>query len=127
MEFKSSLVVVDTLFDMVDTLDVNSYAPIKKQLSFFNNLAEKSGSHIMFIHHQNKPNLNYGRGSGHTVLGSTAIFGSVDCLLIFEQAEQGLRKLAAQGRAIGDFGVIYLKFDKQKMSYELTQRPDEFT
>lgn len=126
MKYSPTLVVVDTLFDMVDSDDVNNYGVIKKRLSFFNNLAQKTSAHIMFIHHQTKPNLNYGAGSGHSVLGSTAIFGSVDCCLIFEQVKSSdLRTLGVKGRAVDDFGALKLKFDKEKMRYETTNEdPD---
>lgn len=124
LKHRPALVVIDTLFDMIDAQDVNSYAPIKKALTVFNSLAEKTNSHIMFIHHQNKPNQFYASGSGHSVLGSTAIFGSVDCLLVFEQVpREHVRKLSVQGRAIDDIGAIYLKFNRDKMVYEITDPP----
>lgn len=126
LNYKPALVVIDTLFDMVDAEDINSYAPIKRALTVFNTLAEKTNAHIMFIHHQNKPNAFYSSGSGHSVLGSTAIFGSVDCLLMFEQAHNShLRMLSAKGRAIDDFQKTYLEFDKVKMIYLITDPPRE--
>ncbi len=125
MQKRPALVVVDTLFDLVDSDDVNNYGQIKKQLGFFNNLAEKSGCHIMFIHHQTKPNEKYGTGNGHSVLGSTAIFGSVDCCLIFEPVpgSSSDRLLKALGRSIEDFEKVQLTFNKKTMLYELIAKP----
>lgn len=120
LTIKPTIAVIDTLFDMVDAPDVNSYGIIKKQLTFFSSLAERTNCHIMFIHHQNKPNQNYGSGSGHSVLGSTAIFGSVDCCMIFEQEKDSIyRTLAVKGRAVDDFEKVTLGFDKDKMTYKI--------
>lgn len=120
--FKPSLVVIDTLFDMVSVQDVNSYGPIKRELAFFSSLAEKTNTHIMFIHHQNKPNQNYNSGTGHTVLGSTAITGSMDCNLYFEQVGMSnLRTITASGRAIDGFSKQKLKYDGKKMMYFLEE------
>lgn len=124
-KYKPSLVVVDTLFDMVDAQDVNSYGPIKRSLAFFSTLSEKTNTHIMFIHHQNKPNKEYGQGSGHTVLGSTAITGSMDCNLIFEQVgDSTYRTVSASGRAIEGFSRKRLIFDSKKMMYFLEKPKD---
>jgi hypothetical protein len=119
--YKPSLIVIDTLFDMIDVQDVNSYAPIKKSMTQFNSLAEKTGCHILFIHHQNKPNQNYSRGSGHSVLGSTAIFGSVDCCMIFEQVDKkaNIRSMSVKGRAVEDFAKVQLIFNKSSQIYTI--------
>jgi RecA-family ATPase len=123
LKMKPILCVVDTLFDLVDSSDVNDYGRIKRQLSKFSALAERTKTHIMFIHHQNKPNQNYGRGSGHTVLGSTAIFGGVDTCLIFEQVgESEARSITAVGRAIEKFEGQQLTFDKKNMVYLTSER-----
>lgn len=125
IKLKPTIAVVDTLFDLVETEDVNSYAPIKRQLSEISSLAERSGCHIMFIHHQNKPNPNFGKGSGHSVLGSTAIFGSVDCCMIFEQVkDSNIRTLAVKGRAVDDFDRVELSFDKEKQVYEIREKTE---
>ncbi len=127
ISIKPSLAVVDTLFDMVDVQDVNSYGPIKRALSFFSSLAEKTNCHIMFIHHQNKPGMNSSQGSGHSVLGSTAIYGSVDACLIFEKdPHSNLRVLNVTGRAVDDFRRTYLEFDKDTMTYSITEKKDDF-
>lgn len=128
IKIKPSLVVVDTLFDMVDVQDVNSYGPIKRQLSFFSSLAERTNCHIMFIHHQNKPNINYSQGSGHSVLGSTAIFGSVDACIIFEEDkdDKRLRVINVKGRGVEDFKRQYLSFNKDSMTYQIADKGDPF-
>jgi hypothetical protein len=112
---------------MVDVEDVNSYGPIKKQMAYFSSLAERTECHILFIHHQNKPNQNYGRGSGHNVLGSTAIFGSVDCCMILERLRDSeLREIAVQGRGVEDFDKLHLRFDKSTQMYLIEEAEDEF-
>lgn len=125
LTIKPTLAVVDTMFDMVDVQDVNSYGPIKRALSFFSTLAEKTNCHIMFIHHQNKPNQNYSQGSGNSVLGSQAIYGSVDACMIFEKDPSSqLRVLNVTGRAVDDFKRTYLAFDKVSMTYSITTKSE---
>ena len=81
----------------------------------------------MFIHHQNKPNQNYSKGAGTSVLGSTAILGSVDACLIFEKdIDSNLRTLNVQGRGVDDFSRMYLEFDKDKMYYKVTKKEINF-
>ena len=127
MKLKPVIAVVDTLFDMADVEDVNSYIPIKKKLTIFSTLAEKVGTHILFIHHQNKPNQNYGSGSGNSVLGSQAIFGSVDCCMIFERVKDSpLRKLSVEGRGIEDFEATRLRFSKEQQIYTIERAEDPF-
>lgn len=127
LSLKPILVVVDTMFDMVEVQDVNSYGPVKRQLAQFSSLAERCNCHIMFIHHQNKPNQNYSKGAGTSVLGSTAILGSVDACLIFEKdIDSNLRTLNVQGRGVDDFSRMYLDFDKDKMYYKVTKKEINF-
>ena len=127
LKIKPAIAVVDTLFDMANVNDVNDYGSVKRMLTFFSSLAERTNCHIMFIHHQNKPNKDYGTGSGHTVLGSTAIFGSVDCCLIFERGKNpDIRTLAVQGRAIDDFSNLQLRFDRKAQTYKVESIEDEF-
>jgi hypothetical protein len=126
LRYKPTLVVIDTLFDMVNADDVNNYAVIKRALSYFNTLAERTNSHIMFIHHQNKPNANFSTSSGHSILGSTAIFGSVDCCIILEQAPNSERRsLAVKGRGVKSTAKIYISFDAVKMVYRLEDGPED--
>jgi hypothetical protein len=123
---KPTLAVVDTLFDMADVEDVNSYIPIKKKLTIFSSIAERTGCHILFIHHQNKPNQNYRSGSGNSVLGSQAIFGSVDCCMIFERTpdDNQLRKLSVEGRGVDDFEATVLRFSKETQVYNIERAKD---
>lgn len=118
VRLKPVLAVVDTLFDMADVEDINSYIPIKKKLTIFGTIAEKTNCHILFIHHQTKPNQNYASGSGISVLGSQAIFASVDACMVFEQVkDSNHRTLAVHGRGIDDFDKTQLVFSKEKQIY----------
>lgn len=127
IKIKPAIAVVDTLFDMVDSEDVNNYGTVKRQLSIFSALAERTGCHIMFIHHTNKPNNNYRPGSGHSVLGSTAIFGSVDCCLIFERVnDSNLRTLAVEGRGVENLDGVQLRFNKDTQTYKIEAKQDDF-
>lgn len=125
LTLKPTIAVVDTLFDLVETENINDYGPVKRQLSAISSLAEKTGCHIMFIHHQTKPNERSSRGNGNSVLGSQAIFGSVDCCMIFEQVkDSNLRTLTIKGRQTDGLDRLELRFDKEKQVYTIAE--DEF-
>jgi hypothetical protein len=122
---KPSLIVVDTMVDMLRFKNLNDYGEVKPVMSQFSSLAERTGTHIMFIHHTNKPqNAQNGNGyqrSGNSVLGSTAIFGSVDCCLIFEEvgSDKALRTMKIEGRAVEGFGATRLRYNYKTQTYSL--------
>lgn len=121
LKYKPGLVVIDTLFDMIRVDDSNNYAKLKPMLGTFNRIAETSGAHIIFIHHSNKPNAIYGEGSGYSILGSTAIFGAVDCGMVFQSKKDSpIRTLSCQGRAVdNNMSMQNLLFDPITQSYKI--------
>jgi hypothetical protein len=125
LSMKPGLVVVDTMVDLLKFKNLNDYGEVKPIMSQFSSLAERTETHILFIHHQNKPqNAQSGNGyqrTGNSILGSTAIFGSVDCCMIFEEVpgDKALRTMRAEGRAIEGFGATKLRYDYRTQSYSL--------
>lgn len=82
LDFKPNLIIIDTLMLFCQTQNVNDYSEMNKKLEDLRDVARKSGSHIICIHHKNKSKDNYGTGS---ILGSAAIHGAVDCAIMFNR------------------------------------------
>lgn len=123
MRLKPTLVVIDTLFDKIQVESVNDYGSIKRALSWYSDVADRTGSLILFVHHTNKPSKERGSGGGHSILGSTAIFGSVDCALIFERDKDNrdMRTIQVSGRGVEGFDKKVLKFDRVKQIYTIDE------
>ena len=75
---RPALVVIDPIFRFLKRIkDGNDYAEMNNALEPLMTMARKYDTHILVTHHSNKA----GGSGGDEVLGSTAIFGGVDCLL----------------------------------------------
>ena len=84
-KFKPSLVIIDPLFLFVRVRDGNDYAEVTRVLEPLRTLARKCGAHFLLVHHMGK-----GAGEdGDGVLGSTALFGAVDCLIEYRKRSTG--------------------------------------
>lgn len=128
-KYAPKLVIIDTLFDMMKSEDTNNYAKIKRDIGKFNLIAEKTGAHIMFLHHTTKPSMNFGKYTGSNILGSTAIYGAVDTAIIFEKSKDKKRKLLVTGRAIDSkWEDNQLIFDYKTNTYYIDKEydPNEF-
>jgi hypothetical protein len=82
--YQPDLVIIDTLFRFERVADLNDYATVNKALEPYNELARESGAHIMAVHHLGKGD----HSGGDAVLGSTAIVGAVDAVLMLNRTEQ---------------------------------------
>lgn len=83
-EVDPSLVIVDPLARFVRVRDFNDYAEISRGLEPLIDLARTTGCHILCVHHCGKGE----REGGDALLGSTALFGAVDTLLLLKRREQ---------------------------------------
>ena len=89
------LVIVDTLFRFQPVDDTSAYGNVLKALSPLHELARKTDAHILAVHHERKAE---GEG-GDRVLGSTAIFGTVDVMLSIERRHaDNVRVISSVGR-----------------------------
>lgn len=122
--YKPKLVVIDTLFDFLDVESENSYKEMKRELRILRELARRTGSHIMFIHHNSKPQQHDGRRGNKAILGSTAIAGAMDTIMILE-VDGKERLLTAQGRAIDGFYYRELHFDLKTFRYKMGVEKDK--
>lgn len=82
---KFELVVIDTMILGVRGLaDLNDYLLVSQAIAPYVQLARETESHIMFCHHLSKRE----RGGGDQILGSTALFGAVDIVLLLDRQKQ---------------------------------------
>lgn len=79
------LVVIDTMILGVRGLsDLNDYLQVSQSIAPYVHLARETNAHIMFVHHLSKRE----RGGGDQILGSTALFGSVDAVILIDRQKQ---------------------------------------
>lgn len=74
-EHEPTLVIIDPLSRILRVSDFNDYGKMARALEPFIDLARKTGCHILALHHDSKMD----RSGGDAILGSTALFGAVDC------------------------------------------------
>ena len=105
-EIKPVLVVIDPLFRFARVKDTSAYAEITAALEPLLLLSRETGTHVLCIHHSSKGN----RQGGDSLLGSTAIFGSVDTLILLKRHES-YRTIESIQRYGNDLPETVLGFD----------------
>lgn len=78
------LVIVDPLLKFIRVKDANDYAVVSVALEPLLTLARELGAHVLTVHHAGKAE----RTGGDAILGSTAIFGTVDTALMLKRTER---------------------------------------
>ena len=104
---KPALVIIDPLFRLTKVKDGNDYIQVTNALDPLLRLSRDTGTHVLCVHHSPKGQ----RDGGDSVLGSQAIFGSVDTLLIMKRHE-GYRTIQSIQRYGEDLPETILNFDK---------------
>ena len=105
-EHHAVLAVVDTLFKLVRIGNGNDYAEVTQKLDPLLQLARMTGCHVMAVRHLGKG----GRDGGDAILGSTALFASVDtALLMYRRGEK--RVIESQQRYGTDIPETVLALD----------------
>jgi AAA domain-containing protein/primase-like protein len=79
------LAIIDPLSRVVRVRDFNDYGAMSRALEPLIDLARKTACHILALHHDGKGE----RDGGDALLGSTALFGSVDCHIQMKKRERG--------------------------------------
>ena len=109
-ERRPALVIVDPLFRLLNIKDGNDYAEITRALQPLLDIARESSAHVMCVHHARKD----AGGKGDEVLGSTALYGSVDCLLSITR--RGDTRMLETGQRYGpDMPQTVLKLDPKSL------------
>ncbi|WP_347275414.1 AAA family ATPase [Candidatus Kuenenia sp.] len=111
---KPVLLVVDTLFRLIRLKDGNSYNEVTNALNPLILLARESGVSILAVHHSKKGDSNI----DDCLLGSTAIFGSVDTTILLKRYE-GYRTIQSMQRYGEDMPETVLVFDKATGSTDI--------
>ena len=83
-EYRPVFAVIDPLSRFVRLNDANAYAEVARAMEPIIDLARTSGCHIVCVHHAGKGE----RTGGDALLGSTALFGAVDTLLMMKRRDQ---------------------------------------
>lgn len=105
--YKPALVVIDPLSRILPNLDWSDYR-ITTNLLVLVDLARQSGSHILACHHDGKG----GREDSDALLGSTALFGSVDCHLQIKKRTHG-RTITSVQRYGEDLPETVIELNKE--------------
>lgn len=118
---KPALAVVDTAFDLLEVESENNYREVKKAFKKVRKIARDSGTHILLIHHNSKPQQNFRRRGNHAILGSTAISGGVDSIIVVE-LEGTVRVITTSGREVDQWNRRIIKWDKETSTYSLGEK-----
>lgn len=77
-------IIVDTLQRLVQAKDLNDYAEVTTKLTPVITLSRETGAAVILVHHAGKAD----RAGIDTVLGSTALAGSVDNIFLVNRTER---------------------------------------
>lgn len=108
-ERKPVLVVIDPLFRFTRVQDGNDYSRMTQALEPLLALARETGAHILVTHHASKG----GPKGGDGILGSTAIFGTVDTALFLTRSQEGVRTTSSTQRYGRDLEETLLLLDPE--------------
>lgn len=110
-EMKPVLVIIDPLFRFTKVKDGNDYHQVTNALEPLLRLARDTGTHVLCVHHSRKGES----AAEDSFLGSQAIFGSVDTLMIMKRHEH-YRTLQAIQRYGDDLPETILAYDRELSS-----------
>lgn len=113
--YQPKLVIIDPIQRFIRIKDISDYAAVSLIMEPIQELARSNNCHIMLVHHLGKMN----REDGDDVLGSTALFGSVDTLLITKKRNDGARTVQTRQRYGEDLEETILAFDKETDSVKV--------
>ncbi len=126
IRLRPALAVVDTAFDLLEVESENNYREVKKAFKAVRKVARESGTHIMLIHHNGKPQKDFRQRGNHAVLGSTAISAGVDSILIIEMDGRA-RMISTSGREVDPWHRRLLKWNPENATYSLgSEKEEEF-
>ncbi|HEV2802434.1 MAG TPA: AAA family ATPase [Pyrinomonadaceae bacterium] len=91
-EYEPVLTIIDPLSRVVRVRDFNDYGAMSRALEPLIDLARKTACHVLALHHDGKGE----REGGDALLGSTALFGAVDCHIQMKKRERGRTILTTQ-------------------------------
>ena len=104
---RPALVVVDTLFRLVLVENANDYAETMAALTPLLDAARNQNVCLVLLHHANKSEGQHGL----EVLGSTAIFGTVDSAITLKRGNDNTRTISTNQRDGEDMPPSVLNLD----------------
>jgi 5S rRNA maturation endonuclease (ribonuclease M5) len=107
-EIEPVLVIIDPLSRVLRVRDFNDYGGMARGLEPLIDLARKTNCHILALHHDSKME----RSGGDAMLGSTALFGAVDCHIQMRKRDNG-RTIATSQRYADDLPETVIELDKE--------------
>ena len=102
------LIIVDTLQRLIKARDLNDYAEVTTKLTPLLTLARQTEAAVLLVHHAGK---GKGREAIDTILGSTAIAGSVDNILMMSRTDRH-RVLSSMQRTGPDLEEVVVTLDE---------------
>jgi hypothetical protein len=119
-ELKPVLIIIDPLFRLTRVKDSNDYAQVTQALEPLLMLARETGAHTAVAHHMGKGD----REGGDSILGSTAIFGSVDTAIILKRNDK-YRTIHTIQRYGQDLEETILHFDPDARTITIGKTKEE--
>lgn len=107
-EYEPVLVIIDPLSRVLRVRDFNDYGGMARGLEPFVDIARKFNCHILALHHDSKME----RSGGDALLGSTALFGAVDCHIQLKKRDKG-RTVSTTQRYGEDLPETVIELDKE--------------
>jgi hypothetical protein len=101
--------VIDTLQRFLDIKDINDYSEVTNLLAPIQVKARETGSAVIFTHHGRKMEMEESKGD--ITLGSTALFGGVDTLLMM-RIKDGERVICSSQRIGESMEETIVELDK---------------
>jgi len=118
VDFRPTLVIVDTLAYWMAIKDFNDYAQVGEALKPLHRFARTYDTHVMAVHHMGK--------TGESPLGSTALSANVDTIMTLNETEQG-RILETKQRYGDPLPKTLLTFDKATRTLSLAGTVQDVT
>jgi hypothetical protein len=110
-----ALAIVDPLIRLVTLSDINAYSSVYAELSKLVDLARRTKTHVMLVHHAGK-----GKRSGaDVILGSQALFGAVDAALLLARGRGGRGVIKSHQRYGNDLAPVQLLFDPASGRFQI--------
>jgi RecA-family ATPase len=115
-KIKPVLTVIDTMALFTRVENTNDYVENTKKIARVRDLARRTNCHITFVHHSNK--YSESQDPVARVMGSQAITGSVDSIILFE-AYKDTRRITSRQRDGIPFDNASLSYNPDKMEYKI--------
>jgi hypothetical protein len=115
------LAIVDPLIRLITVDDINAYAAVYAALSPFVDLARRTQTHVMCVHHAGKGQRSGAEGA----LGSQALLGAVDTVLSLARGRGGYGVITSRQRYGTELSPTRLFLDPVSGRFQPTGREDD--